>query len=151
VDAAEVLAGVEVTGLGNGLLDQVMDGADALVVVEEVAEDRVDAAQGTVADQDQGEGELLQPGAGDGQAEEDLPLGRQRRGKGAVEGLAGPGALRADELAADVVLACALGEGLSGKGIEGHALALLGAELLGRAGRRGMGLGGGRSRGQQKR
>jgi hypothetical protein len=48
-----------------------VDGAERNRVVEEVAEQLDDATIRTVADQHQSEGELLQPGFGDREVEED--------------------------------------------------------------------------------
>ena len=71
-DPAEVLAGVDFTGGNDGFMHHVEDGPDGHRGVEEVAQHLDHAAEGTVTDQDLGEDELLAPGLGDRQVEEDL-------------------------------------------------------------------------------
>ena len=66
-------------------MNERMNGADAVLHVEEIPEYLVDAAERTVTGEHQGEGKLLQPGAGDGQMEEDL-LVRHDDGKHHVLG-----------------------------------------------------------------
>jgi hypothetical protein len=101
------------------------------------------AAGGAVADEDQAEGQLAQPGLGDGEVQEDaavLGVGVE----GGVEGLLGLVGLLVDELAADVVLGGEVGDGLcAGEGLQGRALALAGVERLGGTGGRGCGGGAG--------
>jgi len=64
-----------------------MDGPQRDPGVEEVAQDREDAAIGAVTGQDQGEDQLVEPRPGDGEVEEDL-LGRTRRVEGVLQGAA---------------------------------------------------------------
>ena len=73
--------------------------------MEQVAEQFVDAAVGTVADQQQGQDEPPQPGRGDRQVEQDGVVVRGVGGEGLGEGLLGLVGLLVDELAADVVVA----------------------------------------------
>jgi hypothetical protein len=70
-DAGQVLAQVDRTCGGDGLVDDVVDRADGGVVIEEVAEQFGDAAERTVSDEDQSEDELADPGLGDREVEED--------------------------------------------------------------------------------
>src|SRR6185503_5644166 len=84
-DGTEVLAVVVAGGDGHGAADDVVNGAQGKGVVEEVAEQLDDAAQGAMADEDQSEDELAQPGLGDGQVEQGAVVaGGTRSG---VEGL----------------------------------------------------------------
>lgn len=129
------------------MLDQVVEGAEGEVIVEEVAEEFVDAAQGRVANEEQGEDELGQPRTGDGQSEEHVLGVRRGKGKGLRKGVVGLVALLGNELAADVVLLGEVGEGLgAGQGREGELLALQGGQQvcsvgLGRGGVAGKGVG----------
>ena len=102
--AGQVLLPVEGAGPGHGGAGDVVDGAQRERAVEQVAEQFVDAAVGTVADQEQGQDELLQPGLGDRQVEEDGVVGGEVGGEGLGEGLLGLVGLLVDELAADVVV-----------------------------------------------
>ena len=88
-----------------------MDGPQGDLGVEEVAQHRDDAAVGAVTGQDQGEDQLTEPGLGDRQVEEDV-LGRWRRVEGVVQGELGGVGLLVEELAADLMLAGQLGDGL---------------------------------------
>src|SRR3981189_1685706 len=104
-DAGQVLALVDRTGGGDGLLDDVVDRAHAEVVIEEVAEQLGDAPERTVSDEDQGEDELADPGLGDREVEEDPGVsGGWFRGEGEIEGLLSLVGLVVDELAADLML-----------------------------------------------
>ena len=62
-------------GQRHGAGDDVMDIAHGDGEVEEVAEQFDDATVGTVADEDQGQDQLPQPGLGDGQIKEDAVVG----------------------------------------------------------------------------
>jgi len=64
-DGGQVLLVVELSRLGDGLVDDGVDLPDGNRVVEEVPQELDDAAHGAVADQDQSEGQLLEPGLGD--------------------------------------------------------------------------------------
>jgi hypothetical protein len=106
--------------------------------IEEVAQQFGDAAERAVADEDQGEDELADPGLGDREVEEDAvvaggPLG----GEGVVEGLLGLVSLVVDELAADLVLLGELSDGFgAGQDVQRQSLSLRRGESLGRAGGR---------------
>src|SRR5262249_44474041 len=116
-------------------VDEVVDGAEAEGVVEEVAEQFDDAAVGAVADQDQAEGQLPQPGLGDGQAEQDTLGVRVGCREGGVEGLLGLGGLPVDEFAGDVGGGGEGGEGVGGgRGLQGGVWALRGGWPVGRGG-----------------
>src|SRR5437762_2523349 len=66
-DVGERLLVIEEASLGDGAAKNVMDRADRQGQVEEVTPKFDDAAQGTAADQQQGERGLLQPLPGHGQ------------------------------------------------------------------------------------
>ena len=121
---------VDRAGPGDGGLDDVMDGAQGGLGVEEVTQQRDDAAVRAVTGHDQGEDQLTEPGRGDRQVEEDL-LGRWRRVEGVVQGELGGVGLSVEELAADLMLAGQLGDRLRAvEDLEGQLLPLLGRELL---------------------
>ena len=107
-DPGQVLAIVDLAGGGDGLLDDVVDRPHGEVVIEEVAEQFGDAAERAVADEDQGEDELADPGLGDREVEEDpvVSAAGRRRDRGPV-GLVG---LVVEELAADGVLSGQFGD-----------------------------------------
>jgi hypothetical protein len=106
------------------------------VEIEEVAEQFGDAAERTVADQDQGEDELADPGLGDREVEEDAVVaGGSVGGEGVLEGLLGLVGLVVDEFATDVVLPGELSDGCgAGESIESELLSLGRGESFGRAG-----------------
>ncbi len=143
-DGRQVLLVVAGAGLRGGAVGDAVDGADGEVVVEDVAEQLVGATDGAMADEDQAEGQLLQPGLGDGELEEDAIGGG---GEGVFEGLLGFVGLLVDELAADLVLVGEVADGLcAGEGVDRPVLALLGrqgfgGDRVGRAGGCGLGLG----------
>src|SRR5277367_5085319 len=111
-----------------------MDGPQRDRGVEEVAQDRDDAAVGAVTGQDQGEDQLMEPGLGNRQVEEDRLVGL-RWVEGEVQGEAGGVGLLVEELAADLMLAGQAGDRLrTGEDLEGQLLPLLGRELLRGAG-----------------
>jgi hypothetical protein len=130
-DAGEVLTVVVAAGRGHGTVDDVVDDAQGEGVVEEVAEQFVDAAQRAVADEDQAEGQLVQPSLGDGKVKEDgAVLGV--RVEGVSEGLLRFVGLLVDELAADVMGGGEVADGLcAGEGVEGQMLALVRRESFG--------------------
>jgi hypothetical protein len=137
-DAGQVLAIVDRTGGGDGLVDDVVDRPHGEVVIEEVAEQFGDATERTVTDEDQGEDELADPGPGDREVEDDPVIsGGWSRSEGVIEGLLSLVGLVVDELAADLML---LGDSRNGCGaverVEGEALSLGGVQTLGRAGSR---------------
>ncbi len=150
-DGGQVVRVVDRAGPGDGGLDDVMDGAQGGLGVEEVTQQRDDAAVRAVTGQDQGEDQLTEPGRGDRQVEEDL-LGRWRRVEGVVQGELGGVGLSVEELAADLMLAGQLGDRLRAvEDLEGQLLPLLGRELLSGArdrdgGRERIGLHGGNQR-----
>src|SRR5262249_39099173 len=88
LDRGQILALVDLTGAGDGCVDYVVGRTQGEGVVEQVGEDLTDAAQGAVANQDQGEDELANPAARDRQVERRVVYppcrageGRQRRGR----------------------------------------------------------------------
>jgi hypothetical protein len=87
-----------------------MDGAHRERIVEEVAAKFDDAAIRAVADQDQAKSQLLEPGFGDGQMEENLVGVRVGRCKSGVQSVFSLGGLLVDKLAADVVIVGELGD-----------------------------------------
>jgi hypothetical protein len=123
-DSGQVLALVDLTGGGDGLLDDVVHRPHGEVVIEEVAEQFSDAAERTVSDEDQGEDELADPGLGDREVEEHpVVTGGCFRVESVVEGLLSLVGLVVDELATDLML---LGDSRDGCGagerVEGEAL-----------------------------
>jgi hypothetical protein len=126
------LVGVVLAGGRDRGVDHVVDRPEGDRAVEQVAEQFDDAAVGTVTEQGQGEDQLLEPGLGDWQGEEDVV--RRRWGEGLVEGVLGLGGLLVDELAADLVLAGEVSDGLSGEGVEGQVQTLLGRQGVRRGG-----------------
>src|SRR5215831_693170 len=64
-DAGQILAGVDLLRGGDGAVDDVVDRTQRDWVVEEVGKQLDDAAKGTVADEDQGQDQLANPGAAD--------------------------------------------------------------------------------------
>jgi hypothetical protein len=132
-------------GPGDGPLDDGLHAAQADRVVEQVGQQFDHAPQGTAADEHQAEDELLQPGLGDRQPEEDAFAVGGVGGEGAVEGLLRLVGLLVDELAADVVVVGEAADGLGvGEGVQGEVLAGVRGQ---QAGRRGAGRG--RDRGQR--
>src|SRR5262249_21357552 len=142
-DAGQVVLVVEGAGAAHGGAGQVVQVAQRAGAVEQVAEQLLHAAVGTVADQQQGQAEALQPALGHGQGEED-GVGGGLGGEGLSEGVLGLGGLLVDELAADGVGGGQVGDGLTGQGREGELLAGRGRQGGGGRGRgRGRGRGGG--------
>jgi hypothetical protein len=89
-------------------------------IIEEVAEQFLDAAERTVAEERKTEDELLEPRLGEGEPEEKLRRVSRCGVEGLVDRVVGVVELLVDELAADVVLVSQGGAGLSGDGLEGH-------------------------------
>ncbi len=89
----------------HGSLDDVVNGSQAHVAVIEHGIQNIEyAAKGAVTDQDQRQNEMVNPGLGNGQVEQDLLVlwfGRLER---LVDGHGGFGQLVVDEFAADLVL-----------------------------------------------
>jgi hypothetical protein len=81
-DWGKVVAVVVSNGSRDSGANNVVDGAQRDGIVKEVSEQFDDAAEGTVADEDEGEDELVDPGFGDREVEEDAFLG----GLGLCEG-----------------------------------------------------------------
>ena len=143
-DRGQLLALVGGAGPADGGRDDVGDAAQRERVVQQVAQELDDAAEGTVADQDEPQDDLTDQALGDGEVKQDT-LVRGGGDKGLVEGLPRLVGLPVDELAADVVLAGEAGDRLrAGEGAYGQALALVGGKVLGGAGQGPLGLGGGR-------
>ena len=101
-------------------------------IVEEVGEQFVDAAEGTVADEGEAEDQLPQPGFGHGQPEEELRRSVRWWREGLVEGVVGVAELLIDELAADLVLVGQGGDGLAGESVQGELLSCLEGQQTGR-------------------
>jgi hypothetical protein len=141
-DGSAILLVVEAACRGDGLMQDVGERSQRQRIIEEVAEQFLDAAERTVAEERKTEDELLEPRLGEGEPEEKL----RRVGRCWVEGLVdrvvGVVELLVDELAADVVLVSQGGAGLSGDGLEGHGLAFGGGHQPSGVGREGcVGLG----------
>jgi len=84
-----------------------------------------------VADEDEAENELANPGACDGQVEEDFGLVGRWRSEGLVEGGAGLVGQLVEELAADVMVEGELGDVVTGENVEGEVATLVGTEEVG--------------------
>jgi hypothetical protein len=65
-DGREVLLAVEAACRADGLVQDVVDRSQRERIIKEVAEQFLDAAEGTVADEGKTEDELTEPGFGDG-------------------------------------------------------------------------------------
>ena len=139
----QVLRGVVPARVCHRRADDVVDRAQGDRVVKQVAEQFDDAAQGTMAEQDQGQHQLVEPGPRDRQVEKDFLVGRRRR-EGLVKGALGLGRLLVDELATDLVLIGEGGDRFTRQRVKGQSLALQGQQgLRGCGGAAGLG----RSRG----
>ncbi|MGO9811585.1 MAG: hypothetical protein ACLP53_12530 [Isosphaeraceae bacterium] len=71
-DAGEVVLLVDSPGMSNGAVHDVVHGPQGDPIIEEVTQQLDDAAVGTMADQHQGQDQLLQPSLGDRQVEKDV-------------------------------------------------------------------------------
>src|SRR4029077_19461430 len=109
--------------------------------VEEVGEQFVDTAEGTVADEGEAEDQLPQPGFGHGQPEEELRRWGRWWSERLVESVVGVAELLIDELAADLVLVGQSRDGLAGEGIQGELLACREGQQTGGGGGDGAGRG----------
>ena len=122
-DRLEILLNVEAACWGDRIMEDVVDAAQGEGMVEEVAEQFLNAAKGAVADEGEAKNELAKPGLGNGEPEQQ-PRGVDRRqGKSLVEGVVGMVELLVDELAADVLVLGEVGDGYASQGIEGKLLA----------------------------
>ena len=146
-DRRQVVAGVELTGAFDGRVNDVVDGAQGQVVVEEVPEQFGDSAERTVPDENQTECELADPVRGDGKVEQHRSIGGWWV-EGAVQGVAGNILLSVDEPPADPILVGQFGD-RSGPGErpDGQLLARVRAERLRRVGVGRSGVGSGRRTG----
>jgi hypothetical protein len=121
----QLLTVVMNAGARDRAADDVVDVAERQGVVEEALEEFFDAAVGTVTEEQEAEGELVEPGLGDREVEEDrVVVGR--RLEGVLESVLSLVALLIDELAADSVFVGEVADGATGQGVEGELLALLG-------------------------
>jgi hypothetical protein len=130
---------VDRLGSGGGRGEDVVDGAEGDVEVEQVSEQVDDASIRAVAAEGQGQDQLAQPGPGDGQPEEEVigpVIGRWVEGQ--IEPSLGAAQLLVDELPADEVLGGDAGNGHAGKGVEGQTESRPWIERLGRADGRGI-------------
>ena len=120
---------------GRDLMARVIDDSseEAAQVVREKLDD---AAQGTVADEHQGQNDLTQPGTSDGQVEQHLFLVAGHGGKGLLQSVEGHVELLVDELAAALVLLCQMTDGLTGQGVQSELAALAGSQTVSRTIRR---------------
>jgi hypothetical protein len=81
-NAGEVLLGVELARHLDGLLDDVVDGAQGDLDTEEVAQKFDDASERAVTDERESEDKLTQPCPRDGEMEQDGCIRRRRRREG---------------------------------------------------------------------
>jgi len=132
-DRGEVFAFMDGAGGLDGVADEVVDRAEAEVaIVEEGVEEFLHAAVGRMADQDQGKGELFDPGFRDREMEEDLVV-IGRRIEGVVKRGVGLRRLGVEELPADGVFPGEAGEGpVAAEGIEGEGPPLTGTSASAR-------------------
>jgi hypothetical protein len=136
VNARQIRTGVDLPRCSDGVLDDGVDRTQRDGVVEEVGEQFNDAAKGAMADEDQGQDELANPGAGDGEVEQDRLVVVGLGSEGLVKGVVSEGELLVDELAADLVLRGEISDGLPGKGVQGDLVALVGCQKVSRTVRR---------------
>ena len=134
-DGSKLLLVVEAACRGDGLVQDVVDRAQGERIVEEVAEQFLDAAEGAMADKAETEDELSEPGLGDGQPEEELRRVGGRGVEGLVDGVVGVVELLVDELAADLMLLGQVGDGLSGEGVQCQLLAYRQGQQTGGSGK----------------
>src|SRR5437016_3185812 len=131
-DARQFLGGVVPVCLEDGGLENIVDRAQGDRVVEKIAEQFDDPAEGTMTDQHQAEDELPQPGLSHRQIKEHRVLRACVRRKGLVKRLLGGSGLLVDKLATDLVIQGELGDGIRpGQSLNGQVLALLGAQRMG--------------------
>lgn len=131
VDGGQRLLGIDGVGTGDGVLDDVVDGAEGNVPAEAVVEMVDDAAIGAAAIEQQGEDVLPQQLLGDGKMEENFVV-VLLCGESLREGLLGGVDLLINELAADVGLLGQPGDGQSPtEGLQGQGLPFLGPHGLG--------------------
>ena len=118
VDVGELLLLVVRAGLVHRVLDDVVHQALRHVDIEQIAAKFPDAAVGTVAEQDQAEGDLPQPGLGHRQLEEHVVI-RRLGSEGFLQGGLSGGGLLIDKLATDVEIVRQVRDGLaSRKGVQ---------------------------------
>ena len=77
-DRLEILLNVEAACWGDRIMEDVVDAAQGEGMVEEVAEQFLNAAKGAVADEGEAKNELAKPGLGNGEPEQQ-PRGVDRR------------------------------------------------------------------------
>jgi hypothetical protein len=138
-DGSEILLVVEAACRGDGLVQDVVDRSQGERIIEEVAEQFLDATERAVANEGKTEDELTEPGFGDRKREEEL--GRVGVGwvEGLVDGVVGVVELVVDELATDVMLVGQVGDGLSGERVEGELLTCRRGQQAGCGGEAGRG------------
>ena len=122
---ARVAKAQPVTAVGLGFPGMMRDG-----VVEEVGEQFDDAPKGAMADEDQSQDELANPGAGDGEVEQDRLVVVGLGSEGLVQGVVSEVELLVDELAANLVLHGESRDGLTGKGGQSDLVTLLGRQKV---------------------
>jgi hypothetical protein len=102
------------------------------VVIEEIVEQLNDATQGGMADEDQGNDQLGNPGLGNRKVEENsVALLVLRRTESVIEGLVGKSQLLVNELSTDVVLLGQERDRLTAKGSQSNVQTLLPGQVLG--------------------
>ncbi len=104
-NTGQVLAVIETPSGHHGLLDDIVNGSQAHVVVIEHGIQNIEyAAKRAVTDQDQRQNELMNPGLGNGQVEQYLLVFLFGRLERLVDGRGGFAQLLVNEFAADLVL-----------------------------------------------
>lgn len=105
-NARQVLLSIDAAGGGHGSVEDVVHRAQGQRDPEHVAEHGLNAAQGAMAVQRQGEDELPQQAFGDGKIKEHVVIGRGGGGggEGSFDGFLSLVRLLVDELAADLKL-----------------------------------------------
>ena len=130
-DPGQILLVVVLPRSLHGLVEDVMDRAGRIGIVENTVQQFDHATNGAMADQRCPKHELLQPRFGDGKIEKDAFSAGLLGKEGVVEALLGLLDLLGDELAADVAFPGQRADGLgSGQGIEGQFLPLRGPHRL---------------------
>lgn len=126
VDRVEALVVVEVAGLGDGLLEDVVDASEGNVLAETVVKVADNATKGTTAIKHEGNDVLLKPSLGDRKVKEHFVIVLSRRGERLLQGLLGNIDLLVHEFAADIGLLGQTADGeSSAEGLKGQILSFL--------------------------
>lgn len=125
-DVGEIVLGVVLACVGNGLSQDVMHRTEGEMHIEEIGEEFADAAEGAVADEGEAEDKLAEPRLCDGEPEEELGRFVGGRGEGVFQGVVRVVELLVDEFTANAVLVRQIGNRLAGQGVEYELLTCVG-------------------------